>query len=396
MAFLNIVDTVDVSTIVSTVMASVHHRPRSPYFFAAFRGADGRLVLRSTKQIERATALAVALELERAAKLAKRGELVESQARDILADIMKRADTGETLRTVSIESHFRAWLATKEARKSAGTAERYGCVVDGFIANLGKRAAKPLTALVARDVDTFLDARLEQGVSPSTACLDVRIIRTALNAARRKGLIPTNPAEAVELPDVESVERGTFTPAEVKLLVDAAHGEWKTLILLAYFTGARLGDCCRVAWEDVDLVGGSLAYTQAKTGLKLTVPLHPDLLAHLENLAGTDKPAPFVMPEMADKKPGGRTGLSESFKAIVRKAGLDLQTVQGGGTRMISRRTFHALRHSFTSALANAGVAPELRMKLTGHKSEAIHAGYTHHELETLRAAVAKLPRLAV
>ena len=375
-------------------MASVHHRPRSPYFFAAFRGPDGRLILRSTKQTDRNSALAVALEFERAAKLAMRGELVESQARDILADIMKRADTGETLRSVSIAAHFRAWLATKEARKSAGTAECYGGVVEGFLASLGKRAAKPLTALVAKDVDTFLDARLKHGVSPSTACLDVRTIRTALNAARRKGLIPTNPAEAVELPDVAGVERGTFTPAEVKMLVDAAKGEWKTLILLAYFTGARLGDCCRVAWEDVDLVRGSLAYTQAKPGLKLTVPLHPEFLAHLEALAGTDKPSPFVQPDMADRKPGGRKGLSESFKVIVRKAGLDLQTVQGGGVRMISRRTFHALRHSFTSALANAGVAPELRMKLTGHKSEAIHAGYTHHELATLRAAVGKLPTL--
>lgn len=54
-----------------------------------------------------------------------------------------------------------------------------------------------------------------------------------------------------------------------------------------------------MAWEDVDLVGGSLAYTQAKTGLKLTVPLHPELLAHLENLAGTDQPAPFVIPSRA-------------------------------------------------------------------------------------------------
>ena len=375
-------------------MASVHHRPRSPFFFAAFRGADGRLVLRSTKQTDRAKALALALEFERAAKLAKRGELVEAQARDILADIMKRADTGETLRSVSIADHFRSWLATKEARKSAGTAERYGGVVEGFLASLGNRAAKPLTALVAKDVDAFLDARLKQGVSPTTACVDMKVLRTALSVARRKGLITTNPAEAVELPDAVGMKRSRFTPTEVRMLVDAAEGEWKTLILLAYFTGARLGDCCRVAWEDVDLVGGSLAYTQDKTGLKLTVPLHPDLLAHLEARAGTDQPSPFVMPGMADKESGGRNGLSESFKAIVRRAGLDLQTVQGHGKRKFSGRTFHALRHSFTSALANAGVAPELRMKLTGHKSEAIHAGYTHHELETLRAAVGKLPGL--
>jgi integrase len=375
-------------------MASVHLRPATPYFHAAFRGPDGRLILRSTKQTDRNAALAVALEFERAAKLAMRGELVEAQAREVLKGIMARADIGETIQTTSTTAHFTEWLATKEARKAAKTAERYKSVTDRFLESLGPRAKKPLTALTARDVDRFLDTRLKEGVAPRTAILDVKIIRTALNAARRKGLIPTNPAEAVELPEVVGMERGTFTAAEVKLLVDTAAGEWKTLILLAYYTGARLSDCCRMAWDDVDLAGGSLTYTQGKTGHKLTLPLHADLHAHLEALAGTDNAEPFIMPGMANLKTGGRHGLSEGFKRIMRKAGLDLQTVQGAGVRKLSRRTFHALRHSFTSALANAGVAPELRMKLTGHKSEAVHGGYTHHELATLRAAVGKLPGL--
>lgn len=124
------------------------------------------------------------------------------------------------------------------------------------------------------------------------------------------------------------------------------------------------------------------------------MPLHPDLRAHLEALAGTDQPAPFILPGMVHFKPGGRHGLSESFKRIMRKAGLDLQMVKGSGVRRQCKRTFHALRHTFTSALANAGVAPEQRMKLTGHKSERIHQGYTHHELEPLRAALGKLPGL--
>jgi integrase len=375
-------------------MASVHRRPRSRFFHAAFRGPDGRLVLRSTKQCDRKAALSMAIEFERAANLAKRGELVEAQAREVVKDIMARADIGETIQTVSIADYLRQWLTSKEARKAAGTAVRYAGSVNGFLASLGKRADKPLTALVAKDVDGFLDVRLKTGVAPSTAVLDVKIIRTALNAARRKGLIPTNPAEAVDLPDVESMERGTFTAAEVKLLVDTAAGEWKTLILLAYYTGARLSDCCRMTWEDVDLAGGSLTYTQGKTGHKLTLPLHPDLLAHLEALAGTDAPELFIMPGMAGLKPGGRHGLSEGFKRIVRKAGLDLQTIQGAGVRKQSRRTFHALRHSFNSALANEGVAQELRMKLTGHASKEMNRGYTHHELETLRAAIAKLPAL--
>ena len=43
------------------------------------------------------------------------------------------------------------------------------------------------------------------------------------------------------------------------------------------------------------------------------------------------------MPGMPDQGPGGRHGLSEGFKRIVRKAELDLQTVQGGGVRKISK-----------------------------------------------------------
>ena len=125
------------------------------------------------------------------------------------------------------------------------------------------------------------------------------------------------------------------------------------------------------------------------------MPLHPELASHLGEIANSDKFEKYITPKMAECGSGGRHGLSEGFKRIVTKAGLDLETVQGTGVRKISKRTFHALRHSFTSALANAGVSPELRMKLTGHKSAEIHRGYTHLELETLRAALQKLPNLA-
>ena len=199
------------------------------------------------------------------------------------------------------------------------------------------------------------------------------IIRTALNAARRQGLIPTNPAQAVELPKDIGMERGTFTPAEIKMLVDAADGEWKTMILFGAFTGARLGDCSRMQWAGVDLAGQTLTYTQAKTGKAVTVPLHPDLLAHLNTLAGTDKPDTFITPKLARQPAGGCQGLSITFKNIMRKAGLDLQTVKGAGNQMFSRRTFHALRHTFTSALANQNVSSEMRMNLTGHKTVGEH-----------------------
>ena len=147
-------------------MASIHQRPRSPYWHASYLGPDGRWILRSTKQQDRQSALAVAMEFERASKLARRGELVEAQAREVLKDIMKRADMGETLQTVSIKSHFDTWLASKKDRKAEGTGERYGVAVEEFLKTLGNRANKPLTSLTAADVQRFLDHRTAKGLAP--------------------------------------------------------------------------------------------------------------------------------------------------------------------------------------------------------------------------------------
>lgn len=371
-------------------MASVHKRPGSKYWYAAWRDADGHLYLRSTKQRERQKALIFALQMEHASRMES---LTEGQARNILGNLLERLGEGEKLRNPSIDEWLLEWLKSKEISNSESTMERYRGVVNTFIKHLGQRAKRPLNALTTRDVQAFLTARQKSGCSPTTVSLDAKIIRTPLNAARRQGLISNNPAEGVELPDPEPVERGTFNGSEVQLLVDVAQDDWKALILLGYYTGQRLSDLCGLRWDEVDLAKGVMTFSIQKTKQKRHVlPIHPDLQLHLERLASSDMPQEFLLPHMALLGTGGRHGLSEGFKRIVIKAGLDLQTVQGGGKRKISRRTFHALRHSFTSALANAGVAPEIRMKLTGHKSAVVHRGYTHHELAVLRNELEKLP----
>ena len=375
-------------------MASVHKRPESKYWHAAWRTSDGQLRLRSTKKTNRTEALSIAADWERIEKKVASGEMAESQVRKVVNDILERAGHSP-LEAPTIKKWCLEWLQEKETSKSTGTAERYKYVIDAFLAHLKDRAEKPLTALTARDVQGYITKRTGQKVSTATVNVDGKILRTCLNRARRQGLIPINPAEAIDLPAKRSIERGTFTSTEVKLMVDAAKtDEWKTVILFGFYTGARLGDCTRIEWKNLDLANRTLNFFEAKNQKSILMPLHPELACHLEKIATSDKAEKYVTPHMAKATSGGKHGLSEGFKRVVVNAGLDLQTVQGTGVRMISKRTFHALRHSFTSALANAGVSPELRMKLTGHKSAEIHRGYTHLELETLKEALLKLPNL--
>jgi len=46
--------------------------------------------------------------------------------------------------------------------------------------------------------------------------------------------------------------------------------------------------------------------------------------------------------------------------------------------------------------MANAGVPVEVRQKFTGHASAEMNQTYTHHEIDTLRAAIEKLPALGI
>jgi site-specific recombinase XerD len=67
---------------------------------------------------------------------------------------------------------------------------------------------------------------------------------------------------------------------------------------------------------------------------------------------------------------------------------------RGRSGRSVSALSFHSLRHSFNSILANQGIPEELRMMLTGHSSKLVHRIYSHVELSRLQAAVNVLPRL--
>jgi integrase len=73
-------------------------------------------------------------------------------------------------------------------------------------------------------------------------------------------------------------------------------------------------------------------------------------------------------------------------------AGIDTERVDGKGKRKFQAKTFHSLRHTFNSMLANSGVSQETRMKLIGHASEQINDQYTHIQMETLRRDIENLP----
>jgi integrase len=331
--------------------------------------------------------------LEIAENSAKAGSLTEQAAKKLIAEIVERT-SGETFHYHTVADWLTEWQAGKAEAKAKTTAGRYAQVARNFLECLGRRSKLSLAHITPKDIRAYWDAELAAGNSNNTANDAVRIVSTAFNAALRQGYITNNPCTALESLPEETAERSTFTAKQVEELVNKAKGDWKGAILFAYYTGARLGDVANMTWAAVDLEKRLITYTPGKTKKSkktLVIPLHRELERALLEKPGIGKA--FLFPSLAGRGTGGKTGLSGQFSRIMTAAGITgtitRHTPEGRANKSLS---FHSLRHSFNSAMANAGVSQEIRQKLTGHASAEMNRVYTHHELEPLRAAIAAIP----
>jgi integrase len=372
-------------------MASIVRRTKSRFWTACYTNRDGRQLKRSTKTTDKRQALQISLELERVERQANAGAITTIQLRKVLNDVSERIN-GDSLIAPSVEDYLNDWLKGIVTRNRAATIERYGKTARLFLESVGDKAKKPVTGITPKDIEMFLNRRLKSGVAPKTAIVDLKTINTAFRRAEAYGIILKNPVSAVRAPKDSSSEREIFTQEEVqRMLAVAPSLEWQTLILLGYFIGARLSDCVQMKWDNIQPEQGVIVYHQQKTGKKVMVPMHYHIIEHLKYIS-TFGTTGYLCPKLAGKGTGGKHGLSEAFKRIVIKAGIDPGVVKGKGIRNFTKRTFHSLRHSFNSVLANAGVAEEVRMKLTGHSSKAMNTRYTHLQVATLKNAMTALP----
>ena len=377
-------------------MASLWKREHSPYWFACFTGPHGERVKKSTKQTDKKKAMAICLEWSRVSDQGRRGALTEVQARKVISEIVEKT-IGEPLEFHTVQVWLETWVAGKEQTKAVKTAVRYRQVIRNFLAHLGKRAQLNISHIEVRDLQTFRDAELASGKSKRTCNLALKVVGGAFNAARRQGFIANNPAEALKSLPEQGPEKDTFSAEHIAALLAVATADWKGAILFAFYTGARLLDVATMRWDNIDLPSRLIRFIPLKTGKLVTIPLHEDLESLLLELPSPDHGAAFVFPSLAKKSArvsGGEHGLSSTFKRLMKKAGVvgSVAREAKGKGRATSSLSFHSLRHSFNSAMANAGVSQEVRQKLTGHSSPEMNKIYTHHELDSLRAAIAVLP----
>ena len=265
--------------------------------------------------------------------------------------------------------------------------------------------------------------------SASTYNGHVCVLREIFRVLADKAGITHDPWAGVCLKADDSISRRELSLDEVERLYNAASKEgkeWKLLLMTGIYTGMRLGDCCRLKWENVHLERGVIQIIPEKTkkhmhGKPVTIPIHPSLMAELrivreekgtgngeqetgngdvgqgtsDAAVGRDDPsAPhaFVNPKVADLYMNRKWQLDEGLRKIFKAANITMSIRVEGRCRKTVVASFHSLRHTFVSLSANAGVPLPVVQSIVGHCSTAMTRHYYHENLDALRSAVASIP----
>lgn len=355
---------------------------------------------RSTGETSRKPAQAKADEWESLT----RENLTARRAQKVIAEIYQ-SHSGKTLETVTVRNFIDGWLARRKGETAPATHAAYKARLDHFVKFLGDRADGPLARISSAEILKYRD-QLAERLATRTTNLGIKVLRVALEDARRDSLIPDNPAKDVRTLRVnDAIERRPFTLPELSAILSVCDPEWKSIILFGLYSGQRLADIARLTWSNFDLQAEELRLRSGKTGRQIIIPLAAPLLRHiLQNpVPESMRPDTPLHPRAAGlvAAAGKVSTLSRHFSEILSQAGLadSAKSHQSTGKGRSSRRqispiSFHALRHTATSLMKNAGISPAVVQDIIGHDSAEMSAHYTHVESPAKRQALNSIPDL--
>jgi integrase len=156
-------------------------------------------------------------------------------------------------------------------KKSAGTQKTYLVYLRRLEREFNTAAA---SAVEESDIYELMD-----DMAGKPAAVDMLLLSCGQMYAwaRKRKYVAHNPFEKI---DREEWEGRTYEPWPDDILEEAlADPQLWLVVHLLYFTGQRIGDCCKILWDDVK---AKIYVKQQKTGKELNIPIHSRLAAALE------------------------------------------------------------------------------------------------------------------
>jgi integrase len=210
---------------------------------------------------------------------------------------------------------------------------------------------------------------------PGAALSILKMLRILIRHAINIGWLKYDPTLGIKRPKTNEIR--SWSESEIQAFEAKWPTNTKQRLAFALFlcTGQRRSDVRRMTWADV--TENKIRVVQQKTGIKLSIPLHRDLLALL---AAAERNHVTIL-NTNFGRPFSVAGFSQWMRDAISKAGLPLDCKP------------HGLRKAAGRRLAEAGCTANEVMSILGHKTLAEAERYTRaaDQAKLATAAVLKL-----
>jgi integrase len=280
--------------------------------------------------------------------------------------------------STTLTSLFDTFLRLRNLRP--GTAEIYGYGLRRLTAAVGDIAPDQVTPLAAM---TFAAGLLAGGLKPATANMYLRAVKAFFSWLTAVECLDKNPFKAVKFFRDTAAGKPTY-PADAveRLLAVCGDDRWRLIVALAITTGMRRGEILNLTVSEVDYAAGVITLAdktagpstwpwQIKDAERRRVPITPFverllLRRHAALPSGQSYLCltPRRVEYLLDLQRSGRlthtrlkcpeVNFRRSFLRLCRLAG-------------VPYHTFHALRGSALTLMADAGLQPHDLAAIAGH-----------------------------
>jgi integrase len=267
--------------------------------------------------------------------------------------------------------------------KAEYVAQRRSNHYDGRLKHLEAHfVSRTMREIRPADFDLYRGIRSRQ-VGASTLRKELTVLGTVFKMAVRWGVLEASPAVGLEKPR-EPAHKTRYLSGEEWRALEVHAPRWlRPMMTLAVLTGMRLKELVGLRWEDWDRKSGILYLSEDnKTATPRAIPIGEEARAMLEELDKVRRIRTAYI--FVNRKGAPYTGrnsrqfIARRVKAAMRDAG-----IQGA--------SFHTLRHTAGSWLAQAGESEVKIAKLLGHASPRTTERYMHLSPEHLRGTASKL-----
>ncbi|MCL2164310.1 MAG: site-specific integrase [Oscillospiraceae bacterium] len=307
---------------------------------------------------------------------------------------------------MTTEQLFLLWLDNKRVKLKESSYSTYYQVIHGHIIPYFK-SNKP-SYLTSDTVNQFVKDKLDHGrldgkggLSPKRVSDILAVLLQVIQYGKKKGAVADFDDDDINSPKIEAVELPVLTAEEQNNLLDYGKSDLdhkKLGVLIALYTGIRLGELCALQWKDINFSEGVLSITKTLQRIKDT---DPNSVKKTKMVIDTPKskksireiPLPTyllcLLKQWEKEQPRANYVLSGKAKYVDPRVYQDNFKDYLKQAEVQEEYTIHSLRHTFATNAVARGFDIKNLSELLGHSSVRFTLEkYVHGSMDTKRASM--------